>query len=516
MQAQPSSAPPGASHSGATSSRSQTSLALTQARLRRGWTQQELADRLGTTAQTVSRWERGAASPGPYHRQKLSDLFGMSPAELGLLPDDLAEHIVPENEPPDDAHVPIPALAPTQTGENAKTMPLSQSQHRAFLPWHMPVWQRIAAVALGALLLVAVVLTVGTRPSFFIPTPNSNLANVLPGTIAFESSERFQGNSAQGMNDEVAIHLAHIPAPAPGTCYYAWMATSQGSEAIWMPLGRLTWKAGVASLSYRAPQHTNLLVAYFRFLITEETTTIPPQQPSSVWVYVASISTIPMPGDPHHYSLFDHLHHLLAYDPALAKAGIQGGLDYWLTRNTRGVQQESSGLVTDWHTHHLADLRQRLIRILDYLDGSTYVGSDVPAGTPLLVPPPFASIGLLTLSPEQEPPGYVLHTDIHLEGVMRSPGATTSQQQVAGQLRMAMNAVGLSLSNARQDAVQLARMDDAHLAQPKALQLVIDLAVEAKDAYNGQLGASTGPTGAGARWIEVTIQRLAIFNWQRA
>src|SRR5579875_2850778 len=50
---------------------------LMQARLSRGWTQQQLADLIGTTPQTVSRWERGIATPGPYHRGKLSALFGL-------------------------------------------------------------------------------------------------------------------------------------------------------------------------------------------------------------------------------------------------------------------------------------------------------------------------------------------------------------------------------------------------------------------------------------------------------
>src|SRR5579875_3610500 len=59
-------------------------LLLMQARLSRGWTQQQLADLIGTTPQTVSRWERGTATPGPYHRGKLSALFGLSLAELGF------------------------------------------------------------------------------------------------------------------------------------------------------------------------------------------------------------------------------------------------------------------------------------------------------------------------------------------------------------------------------------------------------------------------------------------------
>ena len=57
---------------------------LVAERLRRRWTQLEVADQLGTTPGNVSRWERGLTSPGPYFRRKLCELFGRSAHELGL------------------------------------------------------------------------------------------------------------------------------------------------------------------------------------------------------------------------------------------------------------------------------------------------------------------------------------------------------------------------------------------------------------------------------------------------
>ena len=53
-------------------------------RMRRRWTQLEVADQLGTTSGNVSRWERGITSPGPYFRSRLCELFGKSAQELGL------------------------------------------------------------------------------------------------------------------------------------------------------------------------------------------------------------------------------------------------------------------------------------------------------------------------------------------------------------------------------------------------------------------------------------------------
>src|SRR5260370_37236363 len=60
---------------------------LQQARHQRHWSQQELADLLGTTPLNISRWVHGLTTPNPYFRHKLRDLFGKSEIELGLRSD---------------------------------------------------------------------------------------------------------------------------------------------------------------------------------------------------------------------------------------------------------------------------------------------------------------------------------------------------------------------------------------------------------------------------------------------
>ncbi len=59
---------------------------LKAAREHCGWSQQELADLLNVTANSVSRWERGISSPVPYLRRRLCEILGKSAEELGLLP----------------------------------------------------------------------------------------------------------------------------------------------------------------------------------------------------------------------------------------------------------------------------------------------------------------------------------------------------------------------------------------------------------------------------------------------
>jgi len=50
-----------------------------------GWTQRELADRLGTDSVTVSRWERGVSKPRPSARASLTELLNPLPSDVHAL-----------------------------------------------------------------------------------------------------------------------------------------------------------------------------------------------------------------------------------------------------------------------------------------------------------------------------------------------------------------------------------------------------------------------------------------------
>ena len=60
-------------------------LALRQAREKRGWSRNYVAECIEVDVITVGRWERGERMPHPHHRQKLCDLFEMNAQDLGLL-----------------------------------------------------------------------------------------------------------------------------------------------------------------------------------------------------------------------------------------------------------------------------------------------------------------------------------------------------------------------------------------------------------------------------------------------
>lgn len=69
-----------------------------------------------------------------------------------------------------------------------------------------------------------------------------------------------------------------------------------------------------------------------------------------------------------------------------------------------------------------------------------------------------------------------------------------------------------NLEQVRQDALQLVQMTDQQLAQPTALALVGDMALQARYAYAGQPDPVTGNTREGAVWVYNNVQRLATFE----
>ncbi len=61
---------------------------LKELRIARSLSQDALAEAIGTNANTISRWERGVASPSLYYRRKLAELFEIDPQELLSDPND--------------------------------------------------------------------------------------------------------------------------------------------------------------------------------------------------------------------------------------------------------------------------------------------------------------------------------------------------------------------------------------------------------------------------------------------
>ena len=58
---------------------------LRRARCLKGWSQDKLAEEVGTSSTMVSRWERGINVPSPYFRERLCAALGKTTEELGFV-----------------------------------------------------------------------------------------------------------------------------------------------------------------------------------------------------------------------------------------------------------------------------------------------------------------------------------------------------------------------------------------------------------------------------------------------
>jgi eukaryotic-like serine/threonine-protein kinase len=330
------------------------------------------------------------------------------------------------------------------------------------------------------------------------------------------SSGQVNADVTQGLNDEVQINLQGIPAPQTGKSYYAWLLPDlKQSEAPDILLGKLNVQNRAIHYLYPGDsQHTDLLTIASRFLITEEPSATTPEIPTpdlKAWRYYAALPQTPAAGQT--YSLLDHLRHLLAVDPDLEAAHLHGGLDIWAFRDTQQVFQWALSARDDWNAQRYYSLRTEAISMLDYLDGSANVAADTQPGTPILANNRIAQVGLLEFDPaHQNPPGYLYHIELHLNGVLQSPGSTQYQRTQATQITTTLGHVKTALEQVRHDATQLAAMDNAQLAQPSTLSLLNDMVIAATNAYQGQANPSTNQTQNGMSQLYVQIQKLAMFS----
>ena len=58
---------------------------LRRERQLRGWSQQKVAELVGTSEDVVSRWERGERKPSPFYQEKFCVLYGKNAEELGFI-----------------------------------------------------------------------------------------------------------------------------------------------------------------------------------------------------------------------------------------------------------------------------------------------------------------------------------------------------------------------------------------------------------------------------------------------
>jgi serine/threonine protein kinase len=380
------------------------------------------------------------------------------------------------------------------------------------------------------ILIMVLLMSLGTVVALSLLQQHTAVVvtNQLVGHAYFLSSGQFNANSPRGIDDEVQIDLSNIPDPSPGHSYYAWLlADKDVSESLPVLLGPVRVEHGSVHVLYRGDQqHTNLLGVTSRFLLTEDDAHHPTNNPlldTSTWRYYAEIPSVPSPTDNLHFSMLAHLRHLLVESPELSIRGLHGGLGFWFVRNTSAVSGWANNARDAWHGEDVAMMRDQVIRILDAIDGASFVRTDVAPGTPLLADARTVQVALLGPVPTNpDPPGYAYGNEVspgyvyliseHMAGAIQSPQTTPDQRKLAVQINARLDEEKGLFEQMLHDAKQVARMSDTQLLGAQALTILDDLATQAQNAYSGQLDPSTGQSEGGALWIYGNLQRLAAFN----
>ncbi len=391
--------------------------------------------------------------------------------------------------------------------------------------------KRYVSIALIVLTLLAV-CAVGT--GYFLLSQQST-ANAVPvasvpsivGHVYFLSSEQLSENSSQGINDEIQVELTHITNPSVQKSYYAWLLGDKDQEeTTTLFLGTLSVNEGTAHMFYAGDkQHTNLLEIMSRFLVTEEdagaVNPISPSLDASTWRYYAEFSqTLPAPSEGNsstnspHYTFLDHLRHLQASEPILNTMQLPGGLNNWFYRNTGKILEWTTSTRESWQeAHDMNFIRRQVIRILTYLDGTSFVQMDLLPNTPLNTEERLARMGLLEVNgPNQSPSSYVDSIAVHLNGVIHTANASPTLYRNAAEIIAALSNVRNWLNITHQDALQLVKMSNTQLSKPQAFLLLNDMIANANYAYDGQVDAVTGEMHEGVTWIHAHMQELAILD----
>lgn len=117
---------------------------LRQARKKRSWSQEKLAEQIGVAKETVSRWENGVSRPQPQLLGQLCQTFQTTPEALGYTLDPSEEEVPP---PSND-----PSLSRSDDRAAAKSLASSPLSRRVFSRRRILVAGGSALLAGGALI----------------------------------------------------------------------------------------------------------------------------------------------------------------------------------------------------------------------------------------------------------------------------------------------------------------------------------------------------------------------------
>ncbi len=406
----------------------------------------------------------------------------------------------------------------------APVVPSAPTPPPTFAP---PQKRRKRGLFITLMALLIIVLLSSVLGGYFVFFSRGSVAPTVPivGHAFFISSGLLSTNpeDSQGITDQLQINMQKMAPPSSGNAYYGWLLNTIGSDWQPIPLGKLAFHSdGTASLTYPGDaKHSNLLKSNSRLLITQGDSNVLPASPSvdpSTWLYYAAFSQKPNPLDTgKHYSLYDHLRHLLAADPKLDAIGLNGGLVIWLDRDTEKILEWSGSARDSWKDNSATSagfIDRQLLRILTYLDSTTYIQQQLPGVQPIFGSTNnIAKVALLEFDPQnQNPPGYLYHITTHLHDIAQITDTDPQQKALAIQIDTAISNVNTWLHLVQSDALQLYKMTPDQLFSTQGLSLLDDLATQANNAFVGQVDPYTHQVKEGVVQISYSAQRLATFD----
>ena len=370
-----------------------------------------------------------------------------------------------------------------------------------------------------SLLALLLLLLAGSGLGTFYALSHQKASSALPvlvGHAYFVNSGLAQENYTQGINDQLQIELHNIPAPASGKAYYAWLLNDKNAQPQRaLLLGTLPVDQGNGTFLYPGDaQHSNLIGTMSRLLITEENAAIAPTHPSSdqaTWRYYAELPQTPDATGIHQRTV-DIVRDIL-FNTQRLQTPLQGGIDIHFLNNVQQVLAFATGVRGAWHKRDTETLHADVVRILDYLDGVSLVGQDVPTGPSVLVAPPLGEVPLIDVAENQPLVSYIDRMNTDLTALFDRPDATANMRQFAVQADNAVfDNVKSWLVQVRQDARKLVVMNETQLLSAATLSIVDDMANQATNAYNGQRDPSNSHFQGGALWVHSHDQQLATFD----
>jgi len=369
-------------------------------------------------------------------------------------------------------------------------------------------------------------------------------ASPIVGQAYYLSSGQLNPPTAQGIADQMQIDLQHVPAPKSGDSYYVWLLGDIhpdthpdliGPRPLTPPIlltNNLPVNNGTVHFIYDGSktQHNNLIASTSRLLITEQPANQSVQTPSTNradWRYYALVPQEQIPNDSPGFSALTHIRHLFFNETNIKVLGLNGGLDFWMSRNAEKIVEWSVSARDDWSGNQTTPAQAALmtglfVSILDYLDGSLNVHIDVAPGTPLAVDPLTCRVSLLSVVPDQQipanfdhnPPGYLDHVMLHVGQVGKAIDISPQTRQTTARILDALTRAENLLQGVRQDAIKLYQIRNnlAQIQQTSTQALLDDLTTKALYAYIGQVDPTTDQVQPAVLQAHYDIQQLATLN----